>query len=37
MATGKVTQTVCMDYWRNDSDRTKTEMLEEKLDPKPFY
>jgi hypothetical protein len=37
VATGKITQNMCVDCWRNDSDKTQTEILEEKLVPKPFY
>jgi len=36
LATGKITQITCTDYWRNDPDRNKTEILKEKLSSRPL-
>jgi hypothetical protein len=36
LATGKITQITCTDYWRNNSERNKTEILKEKLPSRPL-
>jgi len=36
LATGKITQITCTDYWRNVSHRNKTEILKGKRSSRPL-